>query len=511
MTRPYKNQHGTYYVRKVVPEDLRPLVGQRELKRSLRTKDPTEARRLAPAVLIEFDQILESARAGQRFTREDLRALAGEYYRQRRDALLEEARKRQWSDSDFSAAELGHELVREASRHTPRATEEDSIIAWAKPKVQALLDAHGVLASPAFRNALAVELYRVEWDALRLAHANHSLTSTVPPKEPKFPPFRPPAAQSVKTLFAQYAKAKLSPATADDWGRIIDHFDRWLKGKAADQVTPQDVRRYAEHVRDGGGLSKRPITPKRVNEGYLAAIGGMYSWAMAPGRELVPANPAHRIAVEVPVGAEGIEKRGYSREEVARILASARAEAVAYRRWVPWLLAFTGARVSEILNAKKAAIGQTEGVWYIHIRPNTSGTSGRRLKSRSSARYVPLHPALIAEGFLDYYRNLPDGEYLFPGDWADKHGNRTKTPANRLREWLNNLREPTPEISPNHSFRHWLVSECKRARIDPDHQRQLTGHRIRDTHGKYGPGDVPTLMEALERIPSPLQDNGEEL
>jgi hypothetical protein len=48
MTRPYRHpKTGMYWVRKVVPQELRPLIGQGELKRSLRTKAPHEARRLA--------------------------------------------------------------------------------------------------------------------------------------------------------------------------------------------------------------------------------------------------------------------------------------------------------------------------------------------------------------------------------------------------------------------------------------------------------------------------------
>jgi hypothetical protein len=69
---------------------------------------------------------------------------------------------------------------------------------------------------------------------------------------------------------------------------------------------------------------------------------------------------------------------------------------------------------------------------------------------------------------------------------------------------LRKVRPPEPGIAPNHSFRHWLISECKRSRVDPDFQRQLAGHTTKDDHGRYGPGDVPVLMEALEQVQSPL-------
>ena len=45
MSRPWKHPNsGVYWLRKGVPEDLRTLVGKREEKRSLQTRDPIEAK-----------------------------------------------------------------------------------------------------------------------------------------------------------------------------------------------------------------------------------------------------------------------------------------------------------------------------------------------------------------------------------------------------------------------------------------------------------------------------------
>src|SRR5690606_16913444 len=76
----------------------------------------------------------------------------------------------------------------------------------------------------------------------------------------------------------------------------------------------------------------------------------------------------------------------------------------------------------------------------------------------------------------------------------------------RLREWLKDTlpNADWQRLNPNHSFRHWLISECRRAKIDSDHARVITGHGFKDSHGKYGPADIPTLYEELALIPSPL-------
>jgi hypothetical protein len=62
MTRPYPHPRtGVYWLRKVVPTNLRAAVGKRELVQSLGTKSPREAREKAPQVLTRFDAIPDTA------------------------------------------------------------------------------------------------------------------------------------------------------------------------------------------------------------------------------------------------------------------------------------------------------------------------------------------------------------------------------------------------------------------------------------------------------------------
>src|SRR4051812_16327977 len=83
MTRPFKHpKTGVYWLRRVVPASLRAAVGKRELKVTLGTKDPREAKTKATAVATRFDAILEAARTGgDRLTERDIQALCGEWYR----------------------------------------------------------------------------------------------------------------------------------------------------------------------------------------------------------------------------------------------------------------------------------------------------------------------------------------------------------------------------------------------------------------------------------------------
>jgi putative SOS response-associated peptidase YedK len=65
MSRPWKHPRtGVYYLRKGVPDDLRQLVGKREEKRSLETRDPVEAKRRHAEALADVEVRWANLRAG---------------------------------------------------------------------------------------------------------------------------------------------------------------------------------------------------------------------------------------------------------------------------------------------------------------------------------------------------------------------------------------------------------------------------------------------------------------
>src|SRR3954454_15065925 len=67
MARPWKHpKTDVYWLRKGVPEALRPLVGKREEKRSLKTRDPDEARQRHAQALSEVEAQWANLRSGPR-------------------------------------------------------------------------------------------------------------------------------------------------------------------------------------------------------------------------------------------------------------------------------------------------------------------------------------------------------------------------------------------------------------------------------------------------------------
>ncbi|WP_409334410.1 DUF6538 domain-containing protein [Bradyrhizobium sp. AUGA SZCCT0283] len=89
MTRPQKHpDSGYYWFRKRVPDDLRSLIGRREEKVSLGTRDPIEAKRLHALKLAEVEERWANLRAGQRpLSPDDIARLASEIGEQLRRQL----------------------------------------------------------------------------------------------------------------------------------------------------------------------------------------------------------------------------------------------------------------------------------------------------------------------------------------------------------------------------------------------------------------------------------------
>ncbi|KAA0677772.1 site-specific integrase [Roseomonas genomospecies 6] len=109
-------RNATYYIRARVPKDLTGHMGKEEVWKSLRTKDPQEAKRLLPAAMTELHALFDGERAKrdhgpgngeqrhatpQRFTTEQLQGFALDYYRA--ELATDEGERLHGTDPTFAA------------------------------------------------------------------------------------------------------------------------------------------------------------------------------------------------------------------------------------------------------------------------------------------------------------------------------------------------------------------------------------------------------------------------
>jgi integrase len=167
---------------------------------------------------------------------------------------------------------------------------------------------------------------------------------------------------------------------------------------------------------------------------------------------------------------------------------------------VPWVCAYTGARIAEICQLRFEDIKQIDGIWCIAFAAEAGS-----LKNVNSERVVPVHSALSDEGFLKFVASVRKGP-LFAEIKPDRFGSRGGTGAKSLSKWIRSLGVVDKRISPNHSWRHRLKTLGRRYELAVDILDAMTGHgrkTVADTYGEFPP---KAMLRELSKIPELLFD-----
>lgn len=147
--------------------------------------------------------------------------------------------------------------------------------------------------------------------------------------------------------------------------------------------------------------------------------------------------------------------------------------------WLPLLALLSGARQGELAQLRVMDLAEDAelGVWYLDI--GTAG--GRGIKTASSQRQVPLHPALVDIGLLRYRAGLvaagvrPDASL-----WPALNIEREAQPAGAWSKWFTRfLRKAVGIADPTkvfHSFRHTFKRMARDAGLHEEMHDALTGH-----------------------------------
>ena len=115
-----------------------------------------------------------------------------------------------------------------------------------------------------------------------------------------------------------------------------------------------------------------------------------------------------------------------------------------------------------------------EGPWFIHLHAEGDA---RSLKYPQSERMVPLHPALVAEGFLAYVQALRPGSPLFPDLRPDTFGTLKGTATKKHGRWVRKVVGITDTTKdPAHAWRHRFEDQARRAGVPQNVTDGLLGH-----------------------------------
>lgn len=174
--------------------------------------------------------------------------------------------------------------------------------------------------------------------------------------------------------------------------------------------------------------------------------------------------------------------------------------------WMPLLGLYTGARRGELAALTAKDVHDVDGVPAFTFVEEKS--TGKTLKTRTSARTVPVHPQLMEIGWLKYVGAVRhsggDEAWLFP-QIAPAKPNALKA----WTKWFNrHLRALGIEDRRKvfHSFRHSFKDALRVARVPEDLNDALTGHSNASVGRSYGAKEIlrrfgmPTLNDAITRV-----------
>lgn len=510
---------GTYRLRLAIPKHLRAtakaLYGQSaELIANLGTKDPKAAKRLAPARLGELQAKLDAAQATldrktADITDRDMRALAGEFYRAKvREAGDHAGDRAYWVALLDGLSECVSPVGAEEHHITP--TEDDLADATA------LLTGHGFPADPVAVQELGKAVFQARWDFYGLMQRRAAGDWSPDPTPAKLPAPSPALRRrkaglgpgvTFDTILAGFAldrgwgglDAKPIHRALYDRKRTLARLEDFLGHGDPERVTKAAAVSWKEDMQ-ARGLHASTI------RNDLSECSAVWRWSARNGKLSEGCgNPFEGISPP-KAKKKAQSRRPFTEAEARKVLTMARQE-TGVLRWVPWVCCLSGARLNEIVQSVKEDVATIDGVPVLRIHDEGEG---RSIKNADSLRTVPIHPALAAEGFLEYVAALPTGSALFPDVRPDKvFGQRAPEAGRKVSRWLKATVGITdPAISPVHSWRHYMIDACRRVSMPTEVRSALTGHSGRmDESAGYGDGVksmVALMAEALAKVPVPV-------
>lgn len=525
MSRPWKHpKTGIYQLRKAVPDDLRKIVGKREEKVSLQTRDPGEAKQRFAKALAELEARWANLRAGPKLlTEREAHQLAAVAY----DQWLQMYRNNpsQQTGWDVVAGDRlfgppqTREQIRAASlRVLDGAPElpEDKIFRMEQACLDAAdgyLTANGIFIN--FENrrtmarALGAAMQRASLLLAKLARGEDDYS----PDSQAIPfPQRNAAAEREKAGIEPGASNGTLSALVEDWwkeakaaGRKQSTYESYqktmmklvafLKHDEAGRVTPEDIVRFKDHRLLGGASAKT------VKDSDLAGLKTVFGWAVMNRR--MHSNPAEGLTIKVGKSRK-LRSKGFYDREASAILKHARNSApgrtapklALARRWVPWLCAFTGARVGEMLQLRKEDVRREGKEWVVHVTPEAGPVK------TDEARDVVLHRQIIEEGFPEFYARSSAG-YLFIDPVAGDLGVRkaVKTARNKVNAFVREVVKD-PNVDPSHGWRHRFKTVGIEQEVAMRVLDAIQGHAPRNASEDYGDVTITAKAKAVGRFPN---------
>ena len=505
------------------------------LKRSLGTKDGDEANRRAKPVLIEFDHTLERAEAllAERPPRTNLPqvviARMADYHYARKlaahDEYIRVAPEEELALRKAEPNEAWIAPVPDFGLSGGQMTDAETVLPLVLQEAEAAL-AQGNIGhisvqldqvlsafqinldskSAAYRE-LGLSLLRAEVKAIRAIQKRFGGEPIETPTLPAVGETSPVTGETIRAALEGWKRQReRPPATVTEYERAISLFVELHGDLPVVQIKRSHARQFREALQDvprtrAGKLLKAPlpelaqwgrehpdaqkISASTVNK-LLGGVQAVAVWARDNG--MVPedvqwADPFSKMRL-----GEGDAVRGGAPFELAdlRVIFSTPVFTQGERPkggqgeaalWLPLLALFTGARLGELAGLRASDLRRDEAIGATSVYITADPKAGKRLKTRQSARVVPVHPQLIKLGFLKFVavqaKERGGGAWLFPHVAPGTKG------AKAFSKWFGRYigtHGVTDAAKVFHSFRHNFIDALRAAGVAGEINAALVCH-----------------------------------
>jgi integrase len=516
MRGPIRDRSGIYHYRRRVPDDVRQAMQKLDMNSgaSVRRQDKREEKKrlgrdpaIAQLAWDEHDRAVEARWAALRRGQPDdlsplqVQALAGDIHKR--------WLKIYHPKNPVTVSDAGYwlRIMREIDGEVPReetavGSDEDRLEYLHGDHVDAVLSARGLVVNSSVRYRLILFAQDAAKHACRAAIRKvHCTLGDDPDEAIVYPKWPDPTFETLSGLcsfwIAQRGDAK--PESHASFKASVNKFIAFVGHDEVSKISATDVEDWIAHLKELKLLNERKLGDLRIKDGYFAALRAVFN--VARKKRKIEENPCDGI---VPDKKPLVRKRekDLRDSEVYAILKASLApqnevsdDVANTRRWVPWLLAYTGARVAEITRLESKHIIKEAGVLGIDIQQSKNGRP----------RIVPIHRHLIEDKefrkFLDSRKGRPlffDPKYLTEAPLVIH-----KTRAEGLAEWARKAAGiEKGAVKPNHGWRHRFKTECRRIAMDREVRLYIQGHAFKLEGEKYGFFPVDITASWMELFPT---------
>lgn len=465
----YRNQHGTFYFRLIIPKHLRALAGQSEVRFSLHTEERQHAIIDALPLIADLPRLVGCLQRMADNT-EDLPAdyfklwrlqiLANAALKMEIALLKEELEERKEQISVMVERSTAQNVVKQAytsgQLKGKKELEERLVFPWPPEKTKPISQ---LLAA-----------YMLSFSSRAKGGRKK------PPGE--------------KTLEGYETDIGLFITVMGD--AQIGAIDRDVAGEYFKilRKLPANMNRVAAYRGKSIQelLAMKPPPQSEVNASKkMERLSGMFKWALEEKRRWgIDANPFTGFGQ-----ADGniSPRRPFTTAEFQALLNhptfAKRQFPSAYSFWLIPLATFTGARLGELAQLDLKDFVEVDGIPCIDINdteavPDIEEEGGRkkRVKTRNAKRLVPIHPELIRLGLLRYVESMRVKKqvHLFP----ELSRTRRDGPSHAASNWFQRFRKSVgiieKQVAVFHSFRHTFITNLLDNEVTPYLVAPIVGH-----------------------------------